>query len=77
MLVTCRPSKPDIAGEQSVKNKKGNEIRVNKTLQTGRSYNADDTQGFPTVITFFFFLNAFCNMAAVQYNLTVQPTEYV
>jgi hypothetical protein len=44
MLVTCRPSKLDIAGEQSFRNKKGKEIRVKKTLKTRRSYNADDTR---------------------------------
>jgi hypothetical protein len=32
--VTCRPSKLVIAGEQSVKNKKGKEIRVKKTENT-------------------------------------------
>jgi hypothetical protein len=59
MLVTRCPSKPDIAGEQSVKNKNGKEIRVKQTLKTRRSYNADDTQGFRKIVTFFFFVNAF------------------
>jgi hypothetical protein len=45
--------------EQSVKNKKGKEIRVKKALNTRRSYNIDDTQGFGKVITFLFFLNVF------------------
>jgi hypothetical protein len=43
MLVTCRPSKLDITGEQSVKNKNGKEMNVKKTQKTQRSYNADDT----------------------------------
>jgi hypothetical protein len=59
MLVTRRPSKLDIAGEQSVKNKNGKEIKVKQTLKTRHSYNADDTQGFGKIITFFFFLNVF------------------
>jgi hypothetical protein len=41
-MVTCRPSNPDTAWKQCVKNKKGKEIRVKKTLKTRRSYKADD-----------------------------------